>query len=94
MEINGIPNSISDGNIKSTVINVLSKATNVHVTADYIEACHRTGKSKGSSKKTIACFINRRHWKCGLVNRKELKSFNSESIGLPNAKLYFNEKFT
>ena len=36
MEINRIPNSISDGNLESTVINVLSKATNVHVTADDI----------------------------------------------------------
>ena len=94
MEINKIPNSVSDDKLESTVINVLSKATNVHVTADYIEACHRTGKSKGCSKETIACFIDRRHWKCGLVNRKELKSCNSESIGSPNAKLYFNEKFT
>ena len=36
MEINRIPNSISDGNLEWTVINVLSKATNVHVTADDI----------------------------------------------------------
>ena len=38
MEINGIPNSISDDNLESTVINVLSKPKNVHVTADDIEA--------------------------------------------------------
>ena len=53
MEINGIPSSISDDNLESTVINVLSKATNVHVTADDVEACYRIGKSKGNSKKTI-----------------------------------------
>ena len=94
MEINGIPNSISDDNIKSTVINVLSKATNVHVTADDIEARHRIGKSNGNSKKTIVCFINRKYCKCALVNRKKLKSFNSESIALPNVKLYFNENLT
>ena len=68
MEINGI--SISDDNLESTVINVLSKATNVHVTASDIEACHRIGKSKGNSKKTIGRFINRKHCKCGLVNRR------------------------
>ena len=45
-EINGIPNSISDDNLESIVINVLSKATNVRVTADDIEECHRIGKSK------------------------------------------------
>ena len=28
------------------------------------------------------------------INRKKLKSFNSESIGLPNVKLYFNENLT
>ena len=39
MEINGIPNSISDDNLESTIMSVLSKATNVHVTADDIEAC-------------------------------------------------------
>ena len=94
MESNGIPNSISDDNLESTVINVLSKATNVHVTADDIETCHRIGKSKRNSKKTIVHFINRKHCKCALVNRKKLKSFNSESIGLPNVKLHFNENLT
>ena len=94
MESNGIPNSISDDNLESTVINVLSKATNVHVTADDTEACHRICKSKGNSKKTIVRFINRKHCKCALVNRKKLKSFNSESIGLPNVKLHFNENLT
>ena len=80
--------------MESTVINVLSKATNVHVTADGIEGCHRIGKSKGNSKKTIVRFINRKHCKYALVNRKKLKSFNRESIGSPNVKLYFNENLT
>ena len=87
MEINGIPNSMSDDNLKSTVINVLIRATNVHVTVNDIEASHRIGKFKGKAKKTIVCFINRKHCKCTLVNRNKLKSFNSESIGLPNVKL-------
>ena len=63
------------------------------MTADDIEACHRIGKSIGNSKKTITHFINRKHCKCALVNRKKLKSFHSESIGLPNVK-YFNENLT
>ena len=49
---------------------------------------------KGNSKKTIILFINRKHCKCALVNKKKLKSFNSESIGLPNVKLHFNEDLT
>ena len=64
------------------------------MTADDIETCHRIGKSKRNSKKTIVHFINRKHCKCALVNRKKLKSFNSENIGLPNVKLYFNENLT
>ena len=88
------PNSVSDDNLESAVTNVLSKATNEHVAADDIEACHRIGKSKGNSKKTNVCFINTKHCKCALINRKKLKSFNSESIGLPNVILYFNEDLT
>ena len=76
MEINGIPNSTSDGNLESTVINVLSKASNVHVTADYIVAYHRIGKSKENSKKNIVHFINRIHCKCASVNRAKMKSLN------------------
>lgn len=81
-------------NLKSIVINVLSKVTNVHVTADNTEACHGIEKSKGNSKKTIARFINRKHCICAFVNRKKLKAFNGESIGLPSVKLYFNENST
>ena len=61
IEITGIPNSIPDDNVESTVINVLSKASNVCVTPDDIETSHRIGKSKGNSKKTIVHFINRKH---------------------------------
>ena len=74
LEIKGIPNSISDDKLESTVMNALSKATNVHVTADDIEACHRIGKSKGSSKKTIA------HLNYGVMllikNRKDIQSYS------------------
>ena len=73
---------------------ILSKATNVHVTADDIEACHRIGKSNGNSKKTVVDFISRKHCKCAIVNSKKLKSFNIESIELPNVKSYFNENLT
>ena len=64
------------------------------MTAGDIQPCHRTGNSEGDSKKTIFLFINMKHWKRTLVNRKKLRSFNSESIGLPNVKLYFNENLT
>ena len=44
IEINGISNSIYDDNLKSTVINVLSKTRNVYVMADDIR--HIQGKFK------------------------------------------------
>ena len=37
MAINGIPNSIPNDSLESIVINVLSKATNVHVIAKRIQ---------------------------------------------------------
>ena len=64
------------------------------MTSDDIGTCHRICKSKGNSKKTIVCFINKKHCKCALVNRKKLKTLKSESIGLPNVKLHFNENLT
>ena len=48
-------------------------------------------KSKRNLKKAIVYFVNRKHFKCALVNRKKLKYFHSNSIGLPNVKLYYNE---
>lgn len=49
IEIPGIPNSISDNNLESTIVSVLS--INVYVAADDIEACCRIGKSKENSLK-------------------------------------------
>ena len=63
MGINRIPSSISDASLESTVISKLSKAANTHVTEDDIEACHRIGKSKGNSKKTIVDLVKRKYWK-------------------------------
>ena len=51
LEITGIPDDVSDENIEEKVIQVLSEIQ-VNVTISDIEACHRIGKSKNSSKKT------------------------------------------
>ena len=48
------------------------------MTTDDIEACHRIGKSKENSRKTIARLINSKYSKYALVNGKKLKSFNSD----------------
>ena len=50
IETTGIPNSVSDDNLESTVMNVFRKSTSVYVMADDIEACQIIGNSAGDSK--------------------------------------------
>ena len=50
LEITGIPDDVSDENLEEKVIQVLSEIQ-VSVSSSDIEACHRIGKSKNSSKK-------------------------------------------
>ena len=50
LEITGIPDDVSDENIEEKVIQVLSEIQ-VNVSISDIEACHRIGKCKNSSKK-------------------------------------------
>ena len=60
LETTGIPDDVSDENLEEKAIQVLSEIQ-VNVSSSDIEACHRIGKSKNSSKKTIVQFINRKH---------------------------------
>ena len=50
LEITGIPDDVSDENLEEKVIQVLSEIQ-VNVSSSDVEACHRIGKSKNSSKK-------------------------------------------
>ena len=61
----------------------------VNVSAKDIEACHRVGVSKNSSKKTIVRFINRKHAKKTLLSRKNLRKSLS-----PNCNVFINENLT
>ena len=54
-----------------------------------IEVCHHVGVSKNSSKKTIVCFMNRKHAKKALISRKNLRKSSS-----PNCKVFINENLT
>ena len=58
----------------------------VDVSPKDIEACHRIGVSKKNSKKTIVCFINRKHVKKTLTSRKNLRQSSS-----PNCDVFINE---
>ena len=58
-----------------------------------IEGCHRIGKSRNSSKKTIVRFSNRKFAKQALYNRKKLKSTDKSKLGYTN-DVCINENIT
>ena len=88
IEITGIPDSVPDQNLEEKVVDILNEIT-VNVSAKDIEACHRVGVSKNSSKKTIVRFINRKHAKKALLSRKNLRKSSS-----PNCSVFINENLT
>ena len=49
LEITGIPDEVTDENLEEKVIHVLSEFR-VNVSSSEIEACHRIGNSRNSSK--------------------------------------------
>ena len=87
IEITGIPNSVSDENLEKEVVDIL-KEIDVVVSVNDIEACHRVGPPKNDSKKTIVRFVNRKHAKKALTNRKNLRNMTSTK------KLFINENLT
>ena len=87
LEITGISDDVSDEQLEGKVIEVLNEIQ-VDVSRSDIEACHRIGKSKNSSKKTIARFINRKYAKKALLNRKNLR----DNVTYKN--IYINENLT
>ena len=95
LEISGIPESIDISKLEETVINILS-AVGVPAQKIDIEACHRIGKAekKAGSRRTIIRFLNRKHCKDALINRRKLKALDISAIGLDNATIYFNENLT
>ena len=94
LEIMGISNEIQDIELQGKVIEILDKIT-VNVSSKDIEACHRIGKSKVNSKKTIIRFVNRKYAKKALLNRKNLKKLDKSSSGLSNSNnIFINENLT
>ena len=59
IEVSGIPDSVGDNNLEEKVISVFANV-GIDVKFNNIEACHRIGKSRNSSKKTIVRFTNRK----------------------------------
>ena len=94
LEITGIPDDVSDENLEEKVIQVLSEIQ-VNVSSSDVEACHRIGKSKNSPKKALARFINRKHTKKALINRKGLININKSSLSLSSSdNIFINENLT
>ena len=59
-----------------------------------IEDCHRIGKTKGNSKKTIVRLVNRKFCKQILYNRLKFKNFDGSGIEKLNTKIFVNENLT
>ena len=87
LEITGISDDVDDHSLEGKVIEVL-KEVQADVSSSDIEACHRMGNNKNSPKKTIVRFINRKHAKKALLNRKILRSNGNFN------KIYINENLT
>ena len=69
-------------------MNILNEITD-NVSPKDIEAYHRVGVSKNSSKKTIVRFINRKNAKKALLSRKNLRKSSSA-----NCNVSINENLT
>ena len=92
----GIPESIPDNHLENTVSSILSDI-GVSIQSEEIEACHRFGKTdrKTKSKKTIVRFVNKKHCKKALLNKKKLSNINNGKFKFnAETKLYINENLT
>ena len=67
LEIRGIPDSLPQRDLENKVVDILN-AISVNVSNDDFEDCHRIGKSRNNSKKTIGRFTNRKVVKDALYN--------------------------
>ena len=83
--LSSITENIPDNQLENTVTSILSDI-GVNIQSEKIEASHRFGKTdrKTISKKTIIRFVNRKHCKKALLNKKKLSNINN------NNKFNFN----
>ena len=99
IEICGIPESVSDKDLKSKVIDIAS-AIGVDIKKSDIEACHRLKVRKTNSdgpKRTIVRFVNREFCDRLHANKKKLKNKENrkvsnklKNIGCIAGKIYIN----
>ena len=90
VETSGIPQSVNDNQLEEKVVNIL-KATDVNITTNEIEACHRLGKK---NKNVTVRLINRKHCLKALRKKRKLKAIDKNAIGICNANLFISENLT
>ena len=95
--ISGIPDSVDIINqLEESVTEILTDS-NVNVASNGIEACHRIGKkvTRIGSTKTIIRFINRKHAKQALYNKKKLSQVKKKYTFNPyNNPFFISENLT
>ena len=90
----GIPDSVQDSDLESTVTSILSDI-DVNVESREVEDCNRIGKSNNGSKKTIVRFINRKYCKKALLNRKQFEIIDLKKHQfVSDTKIFINENLT
>ena len=83
--ISGIPDSVQDSELESTVTSILSDI-DVNVESREVEECHKIGKSNNGSKNTIIRFVNRKYCKKALLHRKQLEGIDLKKYHLVSAQ--------
>ena len=94
--ISGIPDSVDVNHLEESVTEILSDI-DVKVTSNDIEACHRIGKKNNriNSTKTIIWFVNRKHTKKALFNKKKLpQNHKNYSFNTNNNLLFIRQEWT
>ena len=81
----GIPDNIENTNLEHSVIEVF-KGADIQIFHNEIVDCHRIGKSKSNSKKTIVRLVNRKYCKQILYNMRKFKNFDGSGIGMNLSK--------
>ena len=93
--LSGIPNTVEDKDLESTVSSILSDI-DVPIGPHNVEACHRIGLSaKNKSKKTMIRLVNRRYAKKALINRKNIDSIDNAKYNFDSrTKIFINENLS
>ena len=92
--LSGTPEIIPDNQLENTVSSILSDI-GVSMQSEEIEAYHLFGKTdrKTKSKKTIIRFVNIKHCKKPLLNKKKLSNINNGKFNFnAETKVFINEE--